>query len=439
VNALNSWLFARVRHASPLPLALLRIAVGLIVLFSSEPQMALDLARGSPNLWFPPHGLSALRPLFGWLAPHVPVVVMVLRASAILTVLGLWTRWSLFALIASFLVLFGGAQFTGTVLHDMHLLWFLLLLWVSPCDQAWSLDGWQRGQLRVGNASREAWLGIAVARVLLGLVYLFPGLHKLKTSGLAWAFSDNLRNQLHLKWFQAGGSIPWPRIDQYPELLRAGGALVLVFEISFVFLIFFRHGRRIAAIGGLLFHFFTQYFLYIPFMSLWLCYVVLLDFSPRESYPMSPPPGGKRNRRLIATGVVGGLLVVAVAVQGARGETQSWPFACYPTFEHVAPDTISDLAVEVQHRDGTQQVLREPFARPQHTWGTVWRLLGLYGESASRASLQAFAKKLAQRQHVSLEASQLRFYAERYAIAPESYDAPPLFRRHIGGPIPAGF
>jgi hypothetical protein len=203
------------------------------------------------------------------------------------------------------------------------------------------------------------------------------------------------------------------------------GALgALVFEVSFVVLIFFRRGRWIAAIAGLLFHWATQYFLYIPFMGLWLCYVVLFDFGPAAGSFKGVSAG--RQWRVIAA--VGGSLVAAAGVQGIRGETQSWPFACYPTFEQIAPATITDLAIEVRRPDGTQVVLREPFARRQQTWGTVWRLLGLYGEPVSTASLEAFAQDLARRQAVSLEPSQLHFYAERYATAPESYGAPPLSR-----------
>jgi len=123
----------------------------------------------------------------------------------------------------------------GAVFHDHHLLWLAVILAASPCGDALSLDAWfARRANRVlptkgrahGAAVRAAWLVIA-------LVFLFPGIHKLHASGLAWAFSDNLRNQMWWKWTQDPALMPSLRIDRYPLLCRSLAALTIIFELTF--------------------------------------------------------------------------------------------------------------------------------------------------------------------------------------------------------------
>jgi hypothetical protein len=420
------------------PLALLRVAVCTILLLSPEPRQALEQAARPPELWLAPAGLAWFLPLFAWFAPHLWLLVRVLQASALLALMGLWTRASLAALALSFVVLFGGAQLNGAVLHDMHLLWFLLLLLVSPSAQVLSLDAWAQGKPWLAAApSSAAALGTLTGRALLGLIYFFPGLHKLIDGGPAWAASENLRHQLWLKWFQAGGSLPWPRIDRFPLLLAAGAAAVLIFELSFLPCLAWSRGRALALASGLCFHALTQHFLYIPFSSLWGCYVLLWD-GPRSDG--APPCEPLPERSVLGVSCVGAALLVLVAVQGLRGETQAWPFACYPTFAAPAPSAIADLSVEVQAPDGSARVLRigplpardgapASEARTPAEWSRVWSLAGLYGVPPSAERLNAFARELTRQRHTPLASGSLaHFWLETYATDPEHYGAPPLRR-----------
>ncbi len=420
--------------SSPWPLALLRVAVCAIILLSPEPWRAVELAAERPETWLAPRGLAWFVPLFGAAAPHLWLVHRILQASAILALLGLWTRASLVVLAVCFLFLFGGAQLEGAVLHDMHLLWLLVLLAVSPAAQVLSLDAWAAGDGWLSAApSASAGLATRFARVLLGLVYFFPGVHKLSDAGLGWASAENLRRQLWLKWFQAGGELPWPRIDQWPLLLAAGGFAVLVFELGFLPCMASRRGRIAAALMGLGFHAATQHFFYIPFPSLWACYVVLWD-GPRRAPERAAT--GQINTLLP---LLGACLVLAVAFQGMRGDTQAWPFACYPSFSAPAPATIADVVVEV-HSDGRIRQLRIGLLPPSPglrrapaQWSRVWSLGGLYGSAPQAAALNAFAAQLARRDSVALApGSVLRFYLEHYATAPDTYGAAPVSRQLIG-------
>jgi vitamin K-dependent gamma-carboxylase-like protein len=447
--------------ASPVPLALLRIGVAAVILFSPEPTQALRIASGPRELWLAPPGMGWFLPIFAWFAPHLVLLRRLLWASALLSLLGLWTRASLGVLALTFFVLFGGAQLNGAVVHDMHLGWLLLVLFLGPSSEALSLDAWARGQrLSPSPASPEAGLATRIARLLLGCVYFFPGLHKLLDAGLDWASSHNLQNQLWLKWFQAGGVLPWPRVDHWPAVLGAGGVAVLFFELSFVACMASRRGRVLGGVMGLAFHALTQHFMYIRFPSLWACYGVLWA----GPSPSRTPPGTSASVESTAPGlrvwVMGGVGVVllgAVVAQGLRGDTQAWPFACYPSFSRPAPDVIVDLAVELTvdappgdspggEASGPERVLRigplppapgQPRAgrsRAPSEWSSVWTLAGVYGAPVSPARLQAFASELALRAQPSVvreSVRRVRFYVETYATAPENYGRPPLSRTLI--------
>ena len=114
---------------------------------------------------------------------------------------------------------FGLAQLGGAVVHDMHLVWFAAVLAASPCGDA--LSAFDRAKRE--RAVVYAW-PVVMVRALFAAIYFFPGLWKLPESGLAWALSDNLQNQMYLKWFEYGGLTPPLRIDEHLLLLR-GAAL----------------------------------------------------------------------------------------------------------------------------------------------------------------------------------------------------------------------
>jgi hypothetical protein len=369
------------------PLALLRVAIAIVALLSPEPAIARVVAERSRALWTVPEGL-------GWLGSIVPldptavtVATAVLRASAVLAILGFFRRGALAVLALMLLYVFGAAQLTGTVTHDMHLFWFAALL---AC-------------VRRGEDDPRA---LAIARLWLGLVYFFPGVHKLAHGGLAWVTSDNLVHQMYFKWYEAGGVAPWPRIDRVPHLVNVLAAGVVAFELAMPLLVSLRRTRLAALVLGLLFHLSAGHFLDVLFPSLVACYVVLLPERPRTT-------AAPRNR---ARSLVAALFTSAIVVQGARGETQAFPFACYPTFATIAGDEIVDLAVDV---DG--KTYRLPRVRRPDEWGMVWRLAGLYGDPIDPERHRAFAHSVAPQ-------GRARVFAEGYDVRPEAWSAPPRRR-----------
>lgn len=369
------------------PLALLRVAVAIVALVSPEPAIAAIVAARPRALWIVPEGL-------GWLGTVVPldgtlvtIATAVLRASAVLAILGIFRRVALGVLAVTLLYVFGAAQLTGAVTHDMHLFWFAALL---ACVKKEESDP----------------RALAVARLWLGLVYFFPGVHKLAHGGLAWITSDNLRNQMYFKWYEAGGVAPWPRIDRVPHLVNVTAALVVVFELAMPVLVSFRRTRIVALVLGLLFHLSAGHFLDVLFPSLMACYVVLLPERVR-------PALATRHR---ARSAIAAAFTAAIVVQGARAQTQAFPFACYPTFATIAGDEIVDLAVDV---DG--KTYRLPRVRRPDEWGLVWRLAGLYGDPIDGRRLRAFARSVAPE-------GRARVYAEGSDVRPEAWSSTPRRR-----------
>lgn len=442
----------------PQNLAFFRVAVLLVILVSPEVQDGVAWSSLPPALRVVPEGL-------GWLVALVPitpalarVAQVVLVASTIAGIAGLFSRISLLFVTLSGLYLFAMVQLGGSVTHDMHLFWFTALLAASPSGAALSLDAWIARRRRPSAPEPAPSVAFAIplwgARLLLGVIYFFPGFWKLQSSGLGWIFSDNLRNQMYWKWYQMGGYTPALRVDLSPTLCQAGALAAVLFELSFVFLVLTRRGRIAAAIMGLGFHLASSVFLRIPFMSLWICYVALIDWAaisaritrlggvePELSANGVPRRGKGVPRSAVACACLGAALLTGAVVQGARNTIQAWPFACYPTFQWTVPAEMPDLLVEAVRDDGRPAALLDGGggaaggARSQERWGMVWSIAGMYDRDPTEAQLRAYLDLIAVDAPVrdTMDgAASARFYRAFYSVVPEDRGRPPLRKILIG-------
>lgn len=304
----------------------------------------------------------------------------------------------------------------------------------EPAGDALSVDARFTRRGARGRRRDPAYeLTLAFARALLGVVYFFPGFWKLATSGLAWITSDNVRNQMHWKWAQWGGALPPVRVDRVPGLVEVGAACVVAFELGFFFLALVPRARRPLALGGVVFHQLTEVFFHIRFLSLYACYTCLLASGGRGVR------GRWLTRRSAPVAVVGGLLFAAAAAQGARGATQSYPFACYPTFEHRVGPEMPDVRLVALTPGG--DVLLPRVARTQAEWGMAWQIAGLWGTPASPEAVAAFARrdlaKLVGDPEVrSLQSAgelgRVRAHLAWQRVEPERLGEPPRLGRALG-------
>ncbi len=430
------------RRLSPEPalsLAALRIVVPLMVLLAPSFREGVRVARWDPARWVAPEGL-------GWFVDHVPidarlatVAQLIMAASALMAAVGIYARPALVALTLATFYLFSIAQLGGHVWHDMHLLWFCALLASSPCADVLAVDA-RHPVLTEGLAyTRPIW----IARGLLAAIYFFPGLHKVMRSGIAWALSDNLRNQMYWKWAQYGAQ-PTFRLERPACLLPLMGISVLMFELGFPGFILHRRTRPFAAAAGFVFHIATQILFLIPFASLWIAYVVLIDLRPiarrlRPSLSVLPNKAtavSVGGGALFAIAVQAALLTGAV-VQGVRGQTRSYPFACYPTFEWMAAAEMPDLLVTLRTPDGREVDLPSGArGRTQREWAEVWSVAGVTSP-ITPVRLRAYYTALLQRDPAAQKATEggehVQFYRVMRSVLPD--DQGRIVRRTLIGEL----
>jgi hypothetical protein len=212
---------------------------------------------------------------------------------------------------------------------------------------------------------------------------------------------------------------------------------VPLFELAFLPLALWRKTRLLAAGMGLLFHGSTQVFFFIPFVSLWACYVVLLPWGLLRRRAVEGAPRARASVPTTRIGVpraalpalaVGMPLLSLAILQGLRGQTQAWPVACYPTFASLTADSLPDLLIEAESPDGKRVRLtgREHGPRSQAEWGRIFRISGAYGGPPDAAALHEYAVGTAKRAGLSLApSSTLRVFRASYATTPELWDRAP--------------
>ncbi len=416
-------------ESTPHTLAAFRVAVGAAVLFSTELHAGPRFAALPAALRVAPEGL-------GWFAHAVPVSEPIARAAlavavfgAVATLVGVYARLASAVLLAATFYLLAAGQLGGTVLHDMHLVWFVAVLAASPCADVWSVDAWwarREGRPLPLRGARAYGLPVWTARALLACVYFFPGLHKVLAQGPAWASAGNLAAQLRWKWFE-WGEVPGFRLDEHPALLVAGGVAVLAFELGFPLLLATRRTRAVAAVGGVAFHLATQALLRIPFSSLWLCYPVLLEWPLRSA----PPAGQRAGRAPAAAYAVCAALLAGAVVQGLRGKTDAFPFACYPTFAPRPADEIPDLRIVAVDAGGSAHDVPHARGGPggvraQVSWGRVWSLAGVTAP-VDRGRLLAYAALVRRADPRAFDgAERVEMRRAFYAVVPEARGEPPV-------------
>ncbi|MGB7156875.1 MAG: DCC1-like thiol-disulfide oxidoreductase family protein [Tepidisphaeraceae bacterium] len=275
--------------AHPMNLAIYRIA--LFATFLWDPDVDYDRTR---LLFFStlPDELRIDLPLMSWVTQNVPVnpalaaaSYTLLRVFSLTAMIGLFSRTS--AALAAIIGLYtlGVPQLFGQTNHYHHLIWFAAILATSRCGDYLSVDAVVRAAWRAKDApieppreSRDYALPLRFVWLLMGLIYFFPGFWKYWHSGLDWAFSDNFKSQLHLKWMQLDGWMPAFRIDRYPVLYQLGALGAIVFELTFILFIFFPRLRWIPAVWGLMFHNLTFLLMRIAFITLQTSYVSLFNW-----------------------------------------------------------------------------------------------------------------------------------------------------------------
>lgn len=270
---------------APINLAIFRIVFFIALACSFSVSNTAWFGTVPPELQFPPQGLY-------WIVKHLPISEgLVWYASVLMLIcciaaaLGLFTRVSATLCVILGLYVLGIPQFYGKINHYHHLLWFAAILAASPCADVLSLDAILSSRKRADKgvtdppAPAQVYaLPLRFIWLLMGAIYFSAGFWKVWTGGYKWAFSDNPKIMMYNKWLELGGWRPFFRIDHYPFIYQFSAAATIVFELSFIVIIFFPAIRFLAPVMGLAFHNMTNLFMRISFWQLQVCYVVFVDW-----------------------------------------------------------------------------------------------------------------------------------------------------------------
>jgi hypothetical protein len=314
-----------------------------------------------------PRKYLSLPPGWSFWGQYLPITVAGVRAvkwiavlSCGLTVLGVATRLTAPLAALSSLYTLGIPNFYLSIGHGYHVpVLSGLILSLSPCGDALSFDSWlrrRRGEPEF-EPSAAYTAPIRFCWLLLGTMYLFPGLWKLWEGGDHWISGEKLRAVLYVKWSQLPDFYPAFRIDKSPLLLSILGTGTLVLEIGFFFAMFNRVTRVVAGALAMFFHIGILLEMAIGFS--WLHpLIVLFDPALLELGPLRPvarlgdraaawlrarlPLGGPREprgappARSVGPAFVLGAACTAAMIIAGFGPLDSYPIAVYPRFS--SPD-----------------------------------------------------------------------------------------------------
>jgi hypothetical protein len=270
-------------NSSAISLGALRILVGSVFLLSIVGTSFSNLAKLPVTLLIPT-GLMKLVPWSFYDRLFTPLGMTLLKSALVitlmLTVAGYATSWS--SKFAALLVLFyeGLVRSFGHFNHDeMIAVYFLIVLALSPCADALSLDNLQRP--RRAKPAFAYGYPILLMQALLAWSYFSSALIKLRVAGFSYFKPDNLvslaitqsLDNLHDTHFQLAFWLP-----SFRTLTPFLVVLVVLWEFVFPLALLNRRFRWAILAFGVVFHFTTLFLMNFLFFYQLAMYVVFIDW-----------------------------------------------------------------------------------------------------------------------------------------------------------------
>jgi hypothetical protein len=416
---------------SAVDLAVFRMVLFGTIFYCAE-LATIRLYAGLPHeLLTPPLGFGLAARILPFDPRTAAAAALLLRGACLLGIVGLFTRSVAFAITLLTYYVLGIPQCFGQVDHYHFLVWFSLLMTFSRCGDALSIDSLlmrRRGAILPSESAIYA-RPIRWVWILMGIVYLFPGLWKIWLSGDRWFFGDALASHMYVKWAELRW-VPDHRIDRVSWLARAAGLGAIAFELSFLPLVLHRRTRAFAAVAGLVFHNLSNALMGISFFWLQFMYASFVPWSRWLAPPLGgrPPANGAdaSPRESRALDFVGALLLAGNAIMGALMLEEGWPIACFPTFARNARRQTLEMQFSAVSGSGEET--------PIDAWPLIQRLgterwIPLTRRAAqSRAKASALARWVADHSPAAGNAAQIMVYCVRWNAHPESRQKGPISR-----------
>jgi hypothetical protein len=165
--------------------------------------------------------------------------------------------------------------------HDeMIAVYYLVVLAFTPCGDEFSIDSWLK-KTRVARPAIAYAYPILLMQLLMAWTYVSSALIKLRVAGLKYLSTDNLPalaifhslDNLHDTHFKLAFWLP--HVKAY---LPFAVGFVLIWELMFPFVIFWRRMRWWMLGFGVIFHLATLFFMNIFFPHQLAMYLIFVDW-----------------------------------------------------------------------------------------------------------------------------------------------------------------
>ena len=249
ISRIERWIFCA---GSPERLAAIRIGLCSVLALRLTRTAYLSIAGQPHSLYRPLSFMKLFHSMPSW---HVVLPIQVIGGlAAVLAALGWRARFTLPAAWATGVFLGGMTTSLGKVVHnDVLLLLCMVPLLAAPVSDSWSLDA-RAGRTRGGDPLRYGW-PVQTALIVVAGGYFFSGFAKLVNSGPAWVTGSNMRWILYI----SSDGRPTPNhwalfIADRAWLAHIVAAFILLLELSFPVILFWKRARPAFVVGAMFFH-----------------------------------------------------------------------------------------------------------------------------------------------------------------------------------------
>ncbi|MEQ3674742.1 MAG: hypothetical protein ABNH19_06145 [Dokdonia sp.] len=314
-------------------------------------------------------------PYLGWFIEVLPIspeiytnVRWLGMLLAFTGIIGFKTKYTLKVFIPIIFYLWAVPNFYGKLNHNQIMVWIPILLAFSRCSDVWSIDALilrMRHRWKPPQKSLAYGLPLTLLWIHLAMIYCFSGIHKLWDTGLYWALSDNIVNQIRLEWIENYDMVIGYRVDQFPILLRIGALGVIFFEIVYPLFLLKPATRFINFMGAWMLHLTAGYLMNIDFVNLRRSHFSMVNweglrnwsFNKKKVVPISDKSQEKfvyKNLLKQAVFYPGILLVTGNFICGMVG-VNSYPFSAYPYYSGIVDSTTQ--VVEIHAFDANNELI----------------------------------------------------------------------------------
>lgn len=429
---------------SPYNLSVFRIIMFWIILGSIYGEVFGDFEKWTHLPYSEREGL----PFIGWLIEILPITPELYMAMgkialvlAVLILVGFQTRWALLIYVPIALYLWGVPNFYGKLNHRHIMVWVPMILAFSKCSEVLSVDAFiakLRGTDRDLSHGVQFMLPFKMIWLILAVIYCCSGLHKLWDTGLYWALSDNLANQIQLEWVENYDTVSSIRVDRYPIFLKIMAVGVIIMEIIYPLLILHARTRIIALFSAWSLHISAGYFLYIDFFHLRIVHLSYINWVRIKSWLTK----GKdkiyvvydnnanaflklRRMPLLYVGIfiVGTNLVFGIA------QINTWPFSSYPAYSSIVPDKVDLLEMYAIDGDGKSIDVKRIAKNAKFRWETIRPFEQRIAEEVKKGETAGVQDKLEAYWQLWMtkvdslsETESVAMYLETTSVVPEKRD-----------------